>query len=366
MLMLELLKYAATHTPPAPGERVVRSLEKARHRQVQWVLDAGLGPLLHAATHGQRERVPSAWRDLLLSTDLAARVRHGNLSDTANEILDVCQDNRVAVTLLKGISISEQHYPDPHLRPMGDIDILIPKDVYGPIESALLDRGYLRMTGYELHDGAVHGTPLFHPTHRVWVEIHTALFGHARRDGVFGPCHISACSRDSTFGGRSVKRLTDELQLLYLASSWAQDLSHYDVMSHPSGLPPLLDAVYLLKARGFALDCESLIGWRDDEMPLASLYVMLSYLSRRGICAVQHLPLLASSQSIVGPSQCRIIHAILDHYLVGGRRWNLPFPPPVPGRYSLRYQLRKHRPMERIMRKILGIVKDRGRRRGGS
>jgi hypothetical protein len=361
LLVLELLKYAATGAPPTPGDGVLWSLGKVGDRQVQWALDAGLGPLLYSATRGGYERVPAAWRDVLLSADLTARVTHGNLTETTNEVIDVCRDTQVPVTLLKGISISDQYYPAPHLRPMGDVDVLIPEDAYDLVETELLRRGYIRHPDYTLRDGAEHGIPLFDACHHVWVEIHTALFDRSRPGGVFSPAHISACSFPSTFCDRPVNRLTDELQLLYLAASWVQDLSHYDVKSHPSCLPPLFDAVYLLRDGRHALDHESLLGWRDDDMPIASLYVMLSYLSRRGIdlCTTQTLSLLGSSQNVVGASQCRFIYATWDYYLLGGRPWHLPLPPPVPGRYSVRHQLRKRRPLDRLMRKIFGLREGR-------
>jgi len=43
----------------------------------------------------------------------------------------------------------------------------------------------------------------------------------------------------------------------------------------------------------------------------------------------------------VGPLELRLIHAMLDRYQVGGRPWDLPLPPPVPGRYDLRRQLHR-------------------------
>jgi len=44
---------------------------------------------------------------------------------------------------------------------------------------------------------------------------------------------------------------------------------------------------------------------------------------------------------LVGPLQVRLIHAMLDRHLIGGRRWRLALPPPVPGRYSLLHQFDK-------------------------
>ena len=58
---------------------------------------------------------------------------------------------------------------------------------------------------------------------------------------------------------------------------------------------------------------------------------------------------LASRQRLLGPIQLRLIHKALDRYMVGGRQWDLPIPPPVPGRYSPGHQIRK-RMLSRLRR----------------
>lgn len=343
-LLIRLFKYAATNSPQDSANRTVFPLEGVSEREIRWVLDAGLGPLLYHATRDCLDHVPVVWRDVLLSADLTARVKHGNLVDTADEIIETCQESQVRPTLLKGISISDQHYPIAHLRPMGDIDILIPPDAYDLVESALLHRGYVRMPDYSVSKGAKHGAPLAHPEHHVWVELHTALFDEEWPVAdVLGIANVAAQRVASTFHGRRVYRLTDELQLLYIASGWIGDLARYNIEIHPSCVPPLLDVLYLLRASGKVLDHSRLAAGADSEMAVASLYVMLAYLARHGLGSdSQRLSrVLASSQRIVGPVQLRIIHAVLDRYLIGGRSWNLPLPLPVPGRYSVRHQLRK-------------------------
>ena len=145
-------------------------------RQVQDVLDAGLGPLLFHATRELQGAVPDIWRDALHAEDLTARVRHGNLCDAMLEILDACNAAGVPVTLLKGISIADQCYPLAHLRPMGDIDILVREEHCEWIEEALRRRDFEPKVGFEVHEGDPHRAPLEDPKRGVWIEIHTALF----------------------------------------------------------------------------------------------------------------------------------------------------------------------------------------------
>jgi hypothetical protein len=347
-------------------------LQELDDRQFQWVMDAGMAPLLYRAIGGRIHQLPAAQRDALLSADLTARVRHGNLIGTAGEIIDTCSALGVRVTLLKGISICDQYYPVGHLRPMGDIDLLIPKPDYPAVELALLRLGYTQKPGHPVDQDAHHGAPLFDPQRHVWVELHTDLFRKSaslRRNRVFSSCQIAAQSVASIFHGRPICRLTDELQLVYIASSWIQDLARNSI--HPSLVIPLLDAIYLLKARGRSLDWEHLAAWLDNDMAMASLYLMLAYLARQGLAPIAFaiLPHLAAGQDIVGAAELRIVHSMVHDYLVGGKPfsrlfsdssaiivlntllarrsharkllalpWNLAFPPSVPDRYSLRYQ----------------------------
>lgn len=376
-LVHELLHYAAAlRLSDHAGQFQFPWSDEIDDRQMRYALDAGLGALLYRATRDRLERTPPAWRDALKSADLTAQVMNGNLCDTADEIVDTCQEMGVRVTLLKGISISDQYYPAPHLRPMGDIDILVPVRGSRLVESALLRRGYSRRSNFQLDEDSYHGVPLFHPERRVWVEVHTGLFPDAsplRRNELFGPSNLAAHSIASTYHGRPVFRLTDELQLVYIASYWIRDMSMHGI--HPSFVIPLLDAVYLLKASRQALDWDGLLAYLDNDMAIASLYIMLAYLCRCGFdeSASSYLTRLASRQNIVGASEMRIIDFMLDTYLVGGRKfmgsfgdrhpmiestvwnsllapgsyagkllslpWNLVFPPWIHDRYSMGYQM---------------------------
>jgi hypothetical protein len=373
-LLLDLLAYAVSG-PESNREQGISPgrLGEVTDREIQWVTDAGLAPLLYRAARPGLDHIPAVRRNALLSADLTAQVRYGNLVDTANEIIDACRTIQVPVTLLKGISISDQYYPAGHLRPMGDIDILIPAHALQSVESAVLQLGYIRNLEHELNEDAHHSAPLFHPERRVLVEIHIDLFRKSaslRRNRIFSRPQVATQSVASTFHSRLVHRLTDELQLVYIASSWIKDLTQHNI--HPSFVPSLLDAVYLLKASETSLDWDDLFGWLDNETAMASLYVMLAYLSRCGLhqFAPSILSRLASRQNLVGTAELRIITSVLDSYLIAGRPftslfsdwhativlnamlasgshtakllslpWTVAFPPSIPDRYSMRYQL---------------------------
>ncbi|MBA2722331.1 MAG: nucleotidyltransferase family protein [Methylibium sp.] len=343
-LVGQLLAYAATGAPLGHDNRQFAwRPEGVNARQFQWAVDGGLGPLLHRATRDCADVVPTAWREALLSADLTARVRHGNLVDSTLEIIEVCAGLQAGATLLKGISVSEEFYPAEHLRPMADIDVLIPAHAYASVEAALLECGYGRLN-HPAIDGHHHGAPLRHAARRTIVELHTVLF---RSDSplcerlLFSLPNVLRRSVRSLYHAMPVKRLSHELQLAYIASSWFNDLTQCKV--HPSFVASLLDAVYLLSACRQTLQWKKMLEWLDNDMAKASLYTMVTYLPRYGVepLSPADLALLASAQRLVGPIQLRMIHRMLDRHLIGGRPWNFAFPPPVPGRYSVSQQFRK-------------------------
>ena len=344
MLILDLLTYAARNELSDLADGAVPSFDEVRDSEIRWALRGGLGPLLYHAAAKRYLCMSESWRNRVLGEDLSAQVRHAHFARVATEIIDVCHTMDIRVTLLKGISISNQYYPAAHLRPMGDIDLLIAAEECEALEQALSRLGYTRDPTFVLGAGSHHGFPLRDPRAGVWVELHTALFPvrealHSGR--LFDPARVAALSVASTFHGRQVFRLSAELQLVYIAYSWMRDLTLDGI--HPSFLATLLDAVYLLKSADKALNWTELLAWLESDMATASLYAMLAFLNRHGLARTPDpiLSCLASRQKIVGSLQLWLIHETLDRFLIAGRPFIAMLPPPVPGRYSLRYQLWK-------------------------
>jgi hypothetical protein len=311
-------------------------------RQFAWVLQGGLGPLLRWAASAAHA-VPPTWAQTLLAAELTARVRHGSLVDTALDVLRVCREVGAEPTLLKGISVSDQLYPAEHMRPMSDVDVLLAAADYPKVEAGLLDCGFVRLPYPEMK-GHHHGAPLRHERRRTLVELHTALFpASAQVHGgtLFAAGHLEAEKRASAYHGEQACRLSNEVQLAYIAAAWFDDMA--TGRFHPSFLASLFDAVFLLRAHGPTLDWDRLVRWIGDDMAKASLYAMLTYATRFGTKPppAHVLDHLADNGGLVGPIQRRLIHAALDRHLIGARPWSLPFPPPMPGRYSPRHQLRK-------------------------
>jgi hypothetical protein len=164
--------------------------------------------------------------------------------------------------------------------------------------------------------------PLFHPNRQIKLEIHAALFpvdSPLNRGDLFRPANILSQSVASTFRGRAVLRLSDELQLIYIASYWMRDLSMLRI--NPTFLPPLVDMVRILSARRHRLDWNHLLRLLDNERAAASLYLVLSYLCRRDLAGLspELLTGIETRQESLGSGELWTIHALVDRYLVGGR-----------------------------------------------
>ncbi|MEP6942065.1 MAG: nucleotidyltransferase family protein [Betaproteobacteria bacterium] len=325
--MADLLRYAAAR-PGATGA-VTRS-KVDLDRQFQHLRDAGLAPLLQCAVSEGALTVPVEWSELLLAESLTAQVRHGALIDAAKDVVDVCDRLGVPVTLLKGISISDQFYPAPYLRPMGDVDVLVAAAERSRVEAALIALGYRQHANPDQHPAAHHGAPLFDPRRRVLIEVHSALFpgdDALLQNTLFSLTNVSMHSIASMFHGRSVRRLDGELQLAYLASSWLRNLSRNGF--HATLVPPLFDAVYMLRAGGTSLRWDTAFEWLDNELARCALYLMLRYVDRLELddSARPILPRLLASQKRVGPVELRIIDSMMDSYLVGGAAFTRLFNP---------------------------------------
>ncbi|MFO1128772.1 MAG: nucleotidyltransferase family protein [Rhodospirillales bacterium] len=367
MLIPHLLRYAADGMPGDGTADVAAAVETAAPGEVGHALAAGLGPLLRRACQAVEDRLAPPLRNALIGTDLTARFRHHDSVEGAKAAVDICADLGVPVVLLKGISVSGQCYPVGHLRPMGDVDLLVPASAATALEAAFLLRGY-RPSLDKMGPGAHHRKPLLDPERPVWIELHTTLFpadSPLQRGRLFNPDEAIAQCADAHFHDRPAGRLGDELQLAYIASYWVRDISMHGI--HPGFVMPVVDAAALLAASGARFDWDRLLASLDNPLAAASLLILLSSLSRyHGVDLPSRLlARLSATQDLIGRPERTIIEAMVHANLIGGRPfgpveswhlwsnlirpgrvvgkllalpWNILFPPSRPQRYNLGWQ----------------------------
>lgn len=191
-------------------------------KQIRWAVETGLGALLFYVTFHDPQASISPFWPMLKSADLTSRIYTAEQLDAVAEIINACEPHIQPLTLLKGISICGQYYPEPHLRPMRDIDFMIEASEVPAVETVLLKLGYRRRSkgSSKFYDQHHHRMPLFHPEKEVWVEIHRGVFPPKKQISdceVYSSANSRAESRVSEFRGRTVKRLSNELQVVYTA-----------------------------------------------------------------------------------------------------------------------------------------------------
>lgn len=295
------------------------SLAEFTEQDVRWAIETGLGPLLYRTTRAHPQTPASPFWPLLRSADLTAQVLTAELLEAMEEIIDACTGQISSLTLLKGISLCEQYYPAPHLRPMRDIDFLVEEADLPGAEAVLRTLGYHQESA---HAAAMYAThhhtmPFYHPRRGVWVEVHRGLVPPRelkRRGRVFCLDTVRSQLHPSVFRGRAVTRLNAELQLLHIASHWAREFKTV------GGTIALLDTMYLLKHAADTLQWERILDWTRESPAAVHLYLLLSYLDRHRLTDVAPAALaaLSASQRSVGPLTRKILHTLIDRYLVEG------------------------------------------------
>jgi hypothetical protein len=257
---------------------------------------------------------------LLKGADLAAQVLAMEHIDAMTEIIDACDGQLGQLTLLKGISICNQYYATPHLRAMRDIDFLIDANDSAAVNSLLTKLGYCQrfkqFSGfYERHH---HDMPWYHPQKGIWIELHRGLFPPDNKLGklpVFSARNIRAELKPSYFDGGQVTRLSAELQIIYTACHWAQELRC------EGGLVGFLDVICLLNGAGQALKWDRIIEFVQGSVAATDLYLLLSYLHHNEIIDLSPsiLTKLFKVQPSFGGFNLRIAHFLIERCLVEGR-----------------------------------------------
>lgn len=295
------------------------SLAEFSEHDVRWAIETGLGPLLFRATQAHPQTPASPFWPLLRSAELTARVLTAELLEAMEEILDACAGQISSLTLLKGVSICEQYYPAPHLRPMRDIDFLVEEADLPRAEAVLRSLGYRQQSAHPAAMYATHhhSMPFYHPQRGVWVEVHRGLVPQReqQRSGrVFCLETVRSQLRPSVFHGRAVTRLSAELQIPYLASHWAQEFKTV------GGTIALLDLIYLLKHTRDTLHWERILDWMQDSAAATHLYLLLSYLDLHQLIDVtpEILSALSARQRSLGTVNRKILYMLIDRCLVKG------------------------------------------------
>jgi hypothetical protein len=245
---------------------------------VMQALLCGLGPVLAHVT-GDATRQPPRHASKIRAADLTARVLTSEQYGVLGEVLSAAEAVGYPVVLLKGISTALRYYPAPHLRTMGDIDLLVSTARQAALEQQLRTLGF-QQTSHEPPGAFVrrhHSMPFWHPERRVWIEVHTALHPPQHALARNTPCSFDALQPDLSEielpRGRAWV-MKHERQLVYTSARWAE------TFDHRRGIFPLLDAALLLRAHGADLDWDRVRALVNGSWATTALRLMLTCLSK--------------------------------------------------------------------------------------
>lgn len=275
-------------------------------------VQAGLGPLLRDLA--QTRSVDDA--ELLTAADLTARVISDQMLKALSEILRAAPYTADRIVLLKGIAACQRHYPEPHQRLMGDIDVLVPQELQPRLEATLRTLGYVQRSEFtsEFYATHHHSMPFFHPSTGVWVEVHTALFpalNPLAQDRCFQADVIWANTQSFTMGDCRMQVLSDELHLIYTCAHWG------GVLNVERGLMPMLDVIFLLRTT--PLDWDWIRHAVAHGAVASHLGLMLGYLYSRDVTALDTAgqQLMDDGLAKLGKINAELLYRIIDRYIVG-------------------------------------------------
>jgi len=340
---------------------------------IQWLVDTGLGPVTLSALGAAKSILPEDMQQLLLAVDLSARFESSGRTEALLEILKAAGPD-AGIGMLKGMLIAHEFYPQPHLRPMGDIDLLTAPDKTDQLSELLRELGYINESREDAAYYATHHhlMPFHLPGTDIWVEVHRGLFPQRSglaENGPFDPTLVYQRTRPTDFYGLPILALTHEMQFFHTSVHWAEEFRQI------GGMLGLLDLCMLLDHVGDSLNWDWIFSQSGNSMHIAPAQIALTYLERAGLLKLP--PDVNKSLKKSGglcSTALNFQHTIVDRYVVLGKPpgnvvnkvnlfigwntalhygksplflprvlWNVAFPETESKRYKLGYQLKRFR-----------------------
>jgi hypothetical protein len=135
----------------------------------------GLGPLLYHNLRpfaGDRQ-IPPIVLDALRQDFIYSMFRSGRILEDANSVLRALTDAGIRCVALKGLHLATAFYPHPGLRPMGDLDVLVPQTLLNPAFDTLVQLGYSPV--HPVPKSLWHHLPVLVKPGAVPVELHWTI-----------------------------------------------------------------------------------------------------------------------------------------------------------------------------------------------
>lgn len=313
--LLPILKAVATGNTGVDLSKLAPSTTRAAIRN-------GLGAVLAHVSRDCPTNSHSAFADDIRAADLTARLLTADVVDAIGHILRASDTASYRPLLIKGAAMALLHYPAPHLRTMGDIDICVPLAHQSAFEARLRALGFAQTSNMpvEFYERHHHSMPFWHPQSGVWVEVHTRLFppkSPLAEDSRFALPNIEPQLQTLEVHGAHARVMSSELQLLYTCARWLEELNV------ERGLFPMLDVVLLIRNQGHRLNWDQVFVMLEGSPPAVTtaMHIMLAYLCRWNIISVPRevLDRLAAGDRHTNRASLWILHRVVTIFLLERR-----------------------------------------------
>jgi hypothetical protein len=284
----------------------------------------GLGAVLAHVSRDCPTNSHSVFAGDIHAADLTARLLTADVLDAIGHILRASDTASCRPLLIKGAAMALLHYPAPHLRTMGDIDICVPLTHQSAFEALLRALGFTQTSHLpaEFFERHHHSMPFWHPQWGVWVEVHTRLFpprSPLAEDSRFALTNIDPQLQTLEVHGAHAHVMSSELQLLYTCARWLEELNV------ERGVFPVLDVVLLIRNQGHTLNWDQVFVMLEGSPSVVTtaMHAMLAYLCRWDIISVPRevLGRLAAGDRHTNRASLWILHRMVTIFLIERRRY---------------------------------------------
>jgi len=198
-----------------------------------------------------RDGLPQATLDYLDGLAVTVRRRNALVLGQAIEVARILNRLDVTPVLLKGgANLLRGLYPDPAMRVMTDLDMLVPADALDTCVASLRKDGFYPLTEYSYPRGH-HYLPLGHPDFPLPLELHYRVLAHPY-DGFLVADEV----RESAvaIGGRGVSMAVPSPTCAVIQNVAHAQLSNHDYVYGRIDLRSLVDFALLVRAYAGEVD----------------------------------------------------------------------------------------------------------------
>lgn len=289
--------------------------------ETDYLYDSGVAPFVFEQTQENHYELSSDQADLIRSAAMTSRVVYGQIRATLMEVLQLAEKLEFPIVLLKGVSVANRYYSAPHLRTMGDIDVLL-----NPAHAQEL-RNELSRHGYDEPQDDRPRTPANHhhlpeirqPDTNIAVELHTSLISRTMlaNEPLFNPFETWKHGVAAEFHGIRCQELDVEYQLLYTISHWAIDYKW------PVNLISLNDVISMTRSTTNSIDWNKVNRLLADNQLVADiLIVLLLFLRDAKLCDIppELTGQVEKSSRRIGRINTQVLHWLILKFPLSGRR----------------------------------------------